>query len=206
MVRKTKEEALETRHTILDAAEAVFYRKGMARTTLADIAEAASVTRGAIYWHFANKGEVFEAMMRRAIDPLEAISEADYSTSERPLEELRERVLGVIERINSDPRYIRVFAIAMHKSEYVDEMVPVVDQCMECCDRHLLRQEQAFTVAKARGDLPASVDPHRAALSLSVMIDGLIASWSLQPEVYSLDLAGGLINCFFYGLKHDACH
>ncbi|MEZ5626790.1 MAG: TetR family transcriptional regulator [Rhodocyclaceae bacterium] len=205
MVRKTKEDALETRNTILDAAETVFYRKGVARTTLTDIAEAAGVTRGAIYWHFANKGEVFDAMMRRAIDPLEAISEADYSTSAQPLEELRTRILTTMERIDSDPRYIRVFAIAMHKSEYVDEMVPLVDQCLECCDRHLLRQEQAIAVARQLGHLPAKVDPHRAALSLSAMIDGLIASWCLQPEVYSLDLAGNMIDCFFYGMKNGAC-
>lgn len=205
MARKTKEEALETRHAILDAAESVFYRKGVARTTLSDIATEAGVTRGAIYWHFANKGEVFDAMMRRAIDPLEEISEVDYSTSERPLEELRARVLGVIERIDADPRYIRVFAIAMHKCEYVDEMVPVVDQCLECCDRHLLRQEQAFAEARDRGDLPDDVDPHRAALSLSAMIDGLIAGWCLQPDVYSLDLSGSMIDCFLYGLKTGAC-
>lgn len=205
MVRKTKEDALETRNTILDAAETVFYRKGVARTTLTDIAESAGVTRGAIYWHFANKGEVFDAMMRRAIDPLEAISEADYSTSTQPLEELRTRILTTMERIDSDPRYIRVFAIAMHKSEYVDEMVPLVDQCLECCDRHLLRQEQAIAVARQLGHLPAKVDPHRAALSLSAMIDGLIASWCLQPEVYSLDLAGNMIDCFFYGMKNGAC-
>ncbi|KAA3649878.1 MAG: hypothetical protein DWQ11_18015 [Proteobacteria bacterium] len=144
-------------------------------------------------------------MMRRAIDPLEAISEADYSTSTQPLEELRTRILTTIERIDSDPRYIRVFAIAMHKSEYVDEMVPLVDQCLECCDRHLLRQEQAIAVARKLGHVPAKVDPHRAALSLSAMIDGLIASWCLQPEVYSLDLAGNMIDCFFYGMKNGAC-
>ena len=201
MVRKTKEEALETRHGILDAAETVFYDKGVARTTLADIAREAGVTRGAIYWHFANKGEVFDAMMRRAIDPLEAISEVDYSTSEDPLGELRARILGVIARIDADPRYIRVFAIAMHKSEYVDEMVAVVDQCLECCDRHLLRQEQALGVARARGDLPAGLDPHRAALALSAMIDGLISGWCLQPGVYSLDLAGSMIDSFLHGLK-----
>src|ERR1700712_1304134 len=57
MVRRTKEEAAETRNSILDAAERVFFEKGVSRTTLADIALEAGVTRGAIYWHFANKGD-----------------------------------------------------------------------------------------------------------------------------------------------------
>lgn len=52
MVRRTKEEAQETRQQILEAAEKAFHARGVARTTLADIAKLAGVTRGAIYWHF----------------------------------------------------------------------------------------------------------------------------------------------------------
>ena len=54
MARKTKEEALETRNAILDATVRVFAAKGAANVSLADIAREAGVTRGAIYWHFAN--------------------------------------------------------------------------------------------------------------------------------------------------------
>lgn len=46
MVRRTKEEAQETRAQIIEAAERAFYKRGVARTTLADIAELAGVTRG----------------------------------------------------------------------------------------------------------------------------------------------------------------
>ena len=49
MVRKTKEEAQETRSAILDAAELVFKENGVSRTSLAEIATAAGVTRGAVY-------------------------------------------------------------------------------------------------------------------------------------------------------------
>ena len=41
MVRRTKEEAQETRSQILEAAEKAFYERGVARTTLADIARSA---------------------------------------------------------------------------------------------------------------------------------------------------------------------
>ena len=73
MVRRTKEEALETRNRILDAAEAVFHARGVARPSLADIAEAAGVTRGAIYWHFKDKSVVFAAMCDRVNLPVEAL-------------------------------------------------------------------------------------------------------------------------------------
>src|ERR1700688_3142706 len=74
MVRRTKEEALETRNRILDTAEQVFVEKGVSNTSLAQLAEAAGVTRGAIYWHFKNKADLFDAMMSRVVLPMEEMA------------------------------------------------------------------------------------------------------------------------------------
>ena len=65
MARRTKGEALETRHRILDVAERVFSERGVTRTSLADVAKAAGVTRGAIYWHFADKADLFAGTAAR---------------------------------------------------------------------------------------------------------------------------------------------
>ena len=73
MARSTKEEALETRSRILDAAEEVFFTRGLAQSSLADVAVAADVTRGAIYWHFKNKSDLFEAMCERVRLPMETM-------------------------------------------------------------------------------------------------------------------------------------
>jgi TetR/AcrR family acrAB operon transcriptional repressor len=84
MARRTKEEAAATRDSILDAAEKLFVEQGVSRTTLQHIASAAGVTRGAIYWHFDDKGALFNAMMERATLPLEAelqvLDEAESAT------------------------------------------------------------------------------------------------------------------------------
>jgi TetR/AcrR family acrAB operon transcriptional repressor len=66
MVRRTKDEALATREALLDAAERVFCASGVTSATLGDVASAAGVTRGAVYWHFRDKGELFGAMCSRA--------------------------------------------------------------------------------------------------------------------------------------------
>ena len=76
MARRTKEEAEETRQSILDAAERLFHDQGVSRTSLADIASAAGVTRGAIYWHFENKVDLFQAMLERLHLPLEELAQA----------------------------------------------------------------------------------------------------------------------------------
>ena len=56
---RTKAEAEETRNSILSAAERVFFEKGVSTASLDDVAKAAGVTRGAIYWHFSNKTDLF---------------------------------------------------------------------------------------------------------------------------------------------------
>lgn len=59
MARKTKQQARETRQLILDVALRLFSQQGVSSTSLATIAKAAGVTRGAIYWHFKNKSDLF---------------------------------------------------------------------------------------------------------------------------------------------------
>ncbi|MGL4893183.1 MAG: TetR family transcriptional regulator, partial [Aeromonas veronii] len=52
MARRTKEEAQQTRCHIMSTALDLFCSQGLAKTSLTDIARAADLTRGAIYWHF----------------------------------------------------------------------------------------------------------------------------------------------------------
>lgn len=82
MARHTKEVALETSSRILDVAECIFSAKGVSRTSLADIARASGVTRGAIYCHFENKEDVFTAMFDRVLMPLAEINTAMVAPSD----------------------------------------------------------------------------------------------------------------------------
>lgn len=63
MARKTKEEAEETRESVLLAALDLFSEKGYSRTTCSDIARRIGMTRGAVYWHFENKAVLLAALI-----------------------------------------------------------------------------------------------------------------------------------------------
>ncbi|OBX33695.1 HTH-type transcriptional repressor BepR [Halomonas elongata] len=73
MARRTKAEAEATREALLDAAEEVFFEKGVACTSLEQIARHAGMTRGAVYWHFRNKADLFRAMLDRVRMPFEEL-------------------------------------------------------------------------------------------------------------------------------------
>jgi TetR/AcrR family transcriptional regulator, acrAB operon repressor len=62
-VKRSKADAALTRETLLNAALEVFRHKGFAATTLEEIADAARVTRGAIYHHFDNKAEIYQTLL-----------------------------------------------------------------------------------------------------------------------------------------------
>src|SRR5690606_41278730 len=75
VARRTKAEAEATREAILDAAEEVFIENGVSRATLEQIARRAGVTRGAVYWHFKDKNDLFTAMINRVRLPMRTRSE-----------------------------------------------------------------------------------------------------------------------------------
>ncbi len=109
MVRRTKEEAQETRRQILEAAEQAFYDRGVARTTLADIATLAGVTRGAIYWHFSNKADLVQAMLDSLHEPLEEMARASESAEETdPLGWTRKLLVRLFQQVATDPKTRRI--------------------------------------------------------------------------------------------------
>lgn len=205
MPRKTKEEAQATRNRILDAAEEVFHRKGVSHTSLVQIASAAGVTRGAIYWHFKNKADLFDAMIERLIAPWEAMAaELELLRAGEPLDWARSVAMYVLERLTRDPHYQRVLEIAWHKCEYVGEMAEIRDRHLECGHRYIGMMEGALRKAKGLGQLPEHVDPHQAAVGLLALMDGLIVNWTLEPKLFPLaEYAGPIIDCYLKGLAAE---
>ncbi len=203
VARRTRDEALETRNSILDTAEHVFSQRGVSHTSLADIAAAAGVTRGAIYWHFRNKADLFDAMMNRVALPMEEMTARTSDTSlEDPLTYVRACALNVLERVVGDPQCRRVFEICCHKCEYVDEMLQVRDRHIEGREKCLSHIESGMRNAARKGLLARSVNPRQAAVGLHALVDGLIMNWILDPRYLPLKRqAGRMIDLYLDGLR-----
>ena len=203
MARRTKEEAAATRDSILDAAEKLFVEQGVSRTTLQHIATAAGVTRGAIYWHFDDKGALFNAMMERAILPLEAEMQVlDQVESDDPLVDLRNHMLAVLDRTVNDPGARRVFEIATLKVEFVGEMDAVRQRRKDNMANWMARAERRIGLAIDKGLISRDVNPTQFALGLWTMIDGLIRNWMFDPQDFDLLALGKcVIDPYLEGLR-----
>lgn len=187
MARHTKQEAQATRARILDAAELLFERDGVARTSLHEIAQASGVTRGAVYWHFQNKADLFNAMMTRVTLPLEeGVHRSDDPALNDPLIYMRERFMDALKKTVSDPQTRRVFEIATHKVEYVGELTAVRDRHLAVRNECLMHVERGMRRAMRRGLVTRRLPARSAALGLHALIDGLIQNWMLDPKAFDL--------------------
>ena len=202
MARRTKEEALETRSRILDAAEQVFHAKGVSSASLEEIAATADVTRGAIYWHFKDKAELFDAMMQRVVLPAEDLLEqAGEQVKGNPLELLRQATVSVLMRCARDERTRRIFEIAYNKCEYVGDAAAVRDRHIASQNQCLKSIESGFRECVKAGQLAPGVSPRVAAIGAMSLVSGLIANYVLDPDSFPLRRhAEALVDIYFRGL------
>lgn len=186
MVRKTKAEAAATREALLDAAEEVFLEKGVARTSLEQIARHAGMTRGAVYWHFRNKTDLFLAMLQRVRMPFRELVEeiGDPALAERPLETIRLAIGKGFERLEQ-PHCRRVHAILIHHCEVFGDVDPLAMQnemaeeaCGALCDY--------LRCAARLGQLREDLSPEVAAQLLQSMLGGLFHDWLRNHEQFSI--------------------
>jgi TetR/AcrR family acrAB operon transcriptional repressor len=188
MARATKEEALETRNRILDAAEDVFHANGVSRTSLADVAEAASVSRGAIYWHFKNKSDLFDAMCERVRLPMEDMAAAGKDAREAdPLGQLRKTCLFVLNEVRHNPHSRKVLGIVFHKCEFVEAAGPIVERQQDVFRRGRADLQCILRNAVNRRQLPADLDTGLASLMFQAQIDGLINTCLITPDSTAFD-------------------
>jgi TetR/AcrR family acrAB operon transcriptional repressor len=205
MARKTKEDALETRSQLLDAAEKVFFEKGFGQTSLMDIAAAADLTRGAIYWHFKNKSELFEAMADRIRLPMESLVEACAEPQEAdPLGKLREFWIQTLREITRNPRKRRVLTILFFKCELNSEARQLEIRRQAGHIDYVQHIEQCLQNAVNRGQLPNRLQIHQAAIANHALISGLISNWLFLPASFDLSsYAETMVDSYIFMLKHS---
>jgi len=198
MVGRTRAEAEATREALLDAAEIVFYDKGVARASLQDIARQAGLTRGALYWHFEGKADLFRALLERVRMPFEELVEAipDHQPAENELDEIRLACLQGLERLER-PHYRRVHAILFHRCEFFADINPVA-MLSELSRESIASTLPRFQAAEAAGELRNGLAATTANELLHSTLRGLIHGWHLDTEAYSLvEVGSDLINQWF---------
>lgn len=182
MVRKTKADALITRQKLIDAAIEQFSRRGVSETTLTDIADAAGVTRGAVYWHFASKAEIFNEIWAQQFPLRDIIKhKLKHDENENPLAFMQESFTAALQYISRSPKQQALMQILFHKCEFNSDMVTET----EIRHRIGFSYEILHTLLRkciSNGSLPAETNIDLSLVILHSFFSGVLKNWLLSPE------------------------
>ncbi len=186
MVRKTKEDAAITRQKLVDAAREMFLQKGVSRTSLEQIAVHAGVTRGAVYWHFQNKAELFYAMREQVFLPLidrmdDALLAAEQPRDD-PLGRIKKYLESTIARLEEDHTTRQTYEVMMSKCEYVDEFAEVLKSILNNCNGMVHKLEQTYACAQQHKQVSQQVTAEELALDTHLFFIGLLHMWVKDTE------------------------
>jgi len=203
VARRTKEDAEATRDRLLDAAEQVFYERGVSGASLADVANRAGLTRGAVYWHFKDKLDLFGAVVQRVWLPIEQalVSETLGGGDSLPVVRILQRFALIARAVSVDGRVRRIFEIAMFKVEHVGELAAVQQRWVQGGDRFMVLLEQDLAMAYAGLKGRALLAEELAAKGLRALFDGLLYAWLLRQGSFPLeDESQQLVRFYLSGL------
>jgi len=186
MPRRTKEDALKTRQLLIASAIQQFALRGVPSTPLADIADAAGVTRGAVYWHFASKAELFNEIWQQQL-PLRDLLQHEFPQKESkdPLSTLRVKFIIVLQYIANNPRQRALMQILYQKCEFSSDMMPEAE----------IRKRIGFSypiiggilqLCIRNGLLPAETNVEVSLIVLHSAFTGIIKNWLVEPGQFDL--------------------
>lgn len=174
MARKSKEEAEQTRRLILDTAMKVFSEKGLAKTTLANIATTAGLTRGAIYWHFKDKADLLDALWKAQSPELQ---QAIHTTQHLDGIELKKGILNIgqvlLIEMHDNPKMKMIMQLSFQCFADESLMTNFVEQSQE--DRAQLLA--AMESLHASGLLHKHLTPQVAATIFESLLTGICEQW-----------------------------
>ena len=186
-MRKTKTEAQKTRQHLLDAALEVFWRDGVTRASLQAIAQEAGVTRGALYWHFKNKEDLFETLFEQQYaDFFAAFNDQTLRDNQDVWTHLQHNLTTMFETLATRESKHKFCNVMFSKCEQTAGNETITELA---CRYHRLFQKQiayALQLSREQGRLPENTDIELAAIYFESSFVGLIKIWIDEPERFDL--------------------
>ena len=135
-MRRTKEDAEQTRQAILESAMDIFYEKGYSKTTFDEIAKRINLTKGAVYWYFRNKPDIVAALINDFVQKhIKRLEEFRDGKEEENLDILADMMLLAYHHMKKNPleyKFIFFITCQMEWSEAILVKIrPLVEQTSE---------------------------------------------------------------------------
>lgn len=176
-------ETLDRRTTILDAAFKVFLAYGFKRTTMADIADAAGISRPALYLEFKNKADIyragFVALIERKFRAVDAVLAGEGPLVERLIAALDAAIVTPMREIAQAPHGYELFEVKQELAgDLGEDWNTVLERSLE---RAFLKAAEKGEIDLQRGHVSAS----ELARLMTMSVDGIkkrMCEWEQMGE------------------------
>ena len=202
-MRRTAEEAAQTREDILAAALREFSQYGYHAANLGRIAKAAGVTRGAVYHHFENKAELYQALLESAnLAGGSVLAEAVAAGGGDALTICEQILVRWFALVEENQQVRDILRLWMFQSNQAPVLAAVEARLINQSQANLAAIAQYMQFGIDQGSLRADLDPLAAARAFSAFQNGVIQQWLLLADTFSLKQDGpALARAFLWGFR-----
>ncbi len=186
-MKKTKEEAEQTRVAIIKSALKIFSKMGYSGTKLTDIAKNAGVTKGAIYWNFKSKMDLFKQMIRESSKDINKELSKIIFSADSPLKKIERILKYLLKLLYLDENYRLVEEITWQKTELTSEFDDFMKEQTKNIDE--LKELLLYLIAKGKkkGEITKDFDDETIALSIISYLSGVEGFWLSNKSLFSLE-------------------
>jgi TetR/AcrR family transcriptional repressor of mexAB-oprM operon len=168
-MRKTKEDTEISKLRILMAAEDEFCQHGFVAANMDSIAKAAGLTKGAIFWHYKSKADLFKAIIKRATGRMKTIFQEVFSSSKNIL--IMEKCREVIKQVKKDKAFSALLVLV---DTEMGGNIPqdVLNECYKDISDIFTFSFQYFSEAKKLGELREDTDIQNVLVTITLIMSG----------------------------------
>jgi AcrR family transcriptional regulator len=180
----------QTRRQVLDAAFAVFSERGIAASSLNEVAAAAGLTKGAVYSSFASKDELVLALMEEHAAARTDAALAGFAGAGDSQRALVDLAAALVHGMRADAAWHRLLAEYFAMSSHDAQRREGLRQ-----RRRAVRDAVARAVARVAEGLDAELPftPEEMATVMLALSNGLAVEADIDPEGVPEDLLGRVL-------------
>jgi len=197
-MRRTKEDAAKTRAHILDVALRLFGELGYSGASLSKIAAAAEVTKGAIYWHFESKVDLYEQLIyeksRHSFNELHGI----LSEQGPAVNKLKQYLVRSFLLLTEDQGFRELQRVIIFKTEQLPELHAQIEQQKNSMRLLLDHLTEVIEEGKKQRSIKNSVVSSELSWEMLAFHNGVSNTWLLFPDSFPLaEKATKIVHHFF---------
>ncbi len=202
-MRRTKEEAEQTRARIAQCALQVFARRGYAATRLEEVADAAGVTRGAVYFHFQDKAGLFRGALEAPSVRLAQAMGAALLQEAPAVERLVGWFVAVLELAETDDEVRAALEVQWLRTEVIEAFADDM-AAKKTRARDMVNSLAALVRGgQDEGVFDQGADPQAAATGLVSLLFGLLQGWLLDEDIPLGARGRDAVRIYLRGLARD---